>query len=183
MTKKNVRNQHTSFPLKKRNKHQKNTKKKRNNDKERTKKHVCYLMPLLHISRMPGPLPPRMHPLHIHASPTLSRVERITREGMGRVGTPPRVFEQKTWAKQKRREGKVQTWHKVVFQVGNNGKTEKKNHRKLEIIRKRKWGHGNHAGKGEFWGVRKPTSWCIKERSSKYTNKIMMKHDITINMI
>ena len=88
---------------------------------ERTKKHVCYLMPLLHISRTPGPLPPRMHPLHIHASPTFRRVERsfTGRDGgMGRVGTH----------KKEGREKFRQTWlgHKDSWHLGNHGKTHKK---------------------------------------------------------
>lgn len=85
-------------------------------------------MPLLLLSR----IPPRMHPPHIHASPTFRRVERITREGMGELegsGHHPVFLNKKRGAKQKRGEGKVQTWAcgiKLFFKLGIMEKQKKR---------------------------------------------------------
>lgn len=114
-------------------------------------------MPLLHISRTPGPLPPRMHPLHIHASPMFRRVERITREGMGRVGTPPGVFWTKNVGQAKKRWNSSDLGIKILGILEIMEKQTKKEWLEVGNYSSKR----NHPGKREFWGEADETNKLV----------------------
>ena len=102
------------------------TKKKRNNEKERTKKHVCVLNAL--ASSIPDPTSDASTTHSRQSYVSSSRADNTGRDGgIGRVGTPPGVFEQKTWGQTKKRGGKSSDLGiKLFFKLGIMEKQKKR---------------------------------------------------------